>query len=222
MTTYRDAPPGVSYGLSFQSVTSMYEDTDGKIWMGTDGGGLNLFDPAKEMFQKYPKTSDMKIVSIMPYSDSELLLSLFGVGLCLFNKTTGECREFRLNWGNVRNDLFLLGNAVRLYRVDENRFYLLTDNYFCVYDTKKQQFESLPEDMIPHNFLAPCFVSGDSCYISSSKAIYVLDFPHKQLRPLFVTKEEFGTIISVKQDKIKRSGWGLLPDYMYMTALHKR
>ena len=204
MTTYRDAPPGVSYGLSFQSVTSMYEDTDGKIWMGTDGGGLNLFDPVKEMFQKYPKTSDMKIVSIMPYSDSELLLSLFGVGLCLFNKTTGECREFRLNWGNVRNDLFLLGNAVRLYRVDENRFYLLTDNYFCVYDTKKQQFESLPEDMIPHNFLAPCFVSGDSCYISSSKAIYVLDFPHKQLRPLFVTKEEFGTIISVKQDKDKR------------------
>ena len=58
--------------------------------------------------------------------------------------------------------------------------------------------------MIPHNFLAPCFVSGDSCYISSSKAIYVLDFPHKQLRPLFVTKEEFGTIISVKQDKNKR------------------
>lgn len=32
----------------------------------------------------------------------------------------------------------------------------------------------------------------------------MLDFPHKQLRPLFVTKEEFGTIISVKQDKDKR------------------
>lgn len=52
---YRDAPPGVSYGLSFQSVTSMYEDTDGKIWMGTDGGGLNLFDPVKEMFQNILK-----------------------------------------------------------------------------------------------------------------------------------------------------------------------
>ena len=89
MTTYRDAPPGASYGLSFQSVTSMYEDRDGKIWIGTDGGGLDLFDPQKETFRKYPQTAGMKVVSIMPYSDSELLLSLFGVGLYHFNKNTG-------------------------------------------------------------------------------------------------------------------------------------
>ena len=110
MTTYRDAPPGASYGLSFQSVTSMYEDRDGKIWVGTDGGGLDLFDPQKETFRKYPQTAGMKVVSIMPYSDSELLLSLFGVGLYHFNKNTGECREFLLNWGHVRKDLFLRGN----------------------------------------------------------------------------------------------------------------
>lgn len=51
MTTYRDAPPGATYGLSFQSVASMYEDRDGKIWMGTDGGGMNLFDHEKRRFR---------------------------------------------------------------------------------------------------------------------------------------------------------------------------
>ena len=74
-----------------------------------------MFDPQKETFLKYPQTAGMKVVSIMPYSDSELLLSLFGVGLYHFNKNTGECREFLLNWGHVRKDLFLRGNSIRLF-----------------------------------------------------------------------------------------------------------
>ena len=204
MTTYRDAPPGVSYGLSFQSVTSMYEDHDGKIWMGTDGGGLNLFDPQKETFREYTQTSGMKIVSIMPYTDTELLLSLFASGLYRFNKVTGECRELQLNWGSIRRDLFLRGNAVRLYPVDENRFCLLSDNHFSVYDRRKQSFESLPEDMVPRNLSAPRFVPGDSCYISTSSTLFVLDLPNKQLRPVFVAGNEIGTIIAVEQDKDKR------------------
>ena len=61
-----------------------------------------MFDPQIETFRNYPQTAGMKVVSIMPYSDSELLLSLFGVGLYHFNKNTGECREFLLNWGHVR------------------------------------------------------------------------------------------------------------------------
>ena len=204
MTTYRDAPPGASYGLSFQSVTSMYEDRDGKIWVGTDGGGLDLFDPQKETFRKYPQTAGMKVVSIMPYSDSELLLSLFGVGLYHFNKNTGECREFLLNWGHVRKDLFLRGNSIRLFPLDEDCFCLLSDNHLSVYNRRKQQFESLPEDLLPQSLLAPRFIQGDSCYISSSAALYVLDIPHKQLRPLFVRNEDIGTILAVKQDKDNR------------------
>ena len=149
MTTYRDAPPGASYGLSFQSVTSMYEDRDGKIWIGTDGGGLDLFDPQKETFRKYPQTAGMKVVSIMPYSDSELLLSLLGVGLYHFNKNTGECREFLLNWGHVRKDLFLRGNSIRLFPLDEDCFCLLSDNHLSVYNRRKQQFEPLPEELLP-------------------------------------------------------------------------
>ena len=57
--------------------------------MGTDGGGMDLFDPKNETFQEFRQTEGMKIVSIIPYNDSELLLSLFGVGLYRFNKKTG-------------------------------------------------------------------------------------------------------------------------------------
>ena len=203
MTTYRDAPPGATYGLSFQSVASMYEDHDGRIWMGTDGGGMDLFDPKNETFQEFRQTEGMKIVSIIPYNDSELLLSLFGVGLYRFNKKTGECREFPLNWGNIRKDLFLCGNAIRLYRVDEDRFCLLTDNYLFVYDQRKQQFEIFSENMVP-NFQAPRFITGDSCYISTSAGLYVLDFLREERRPVFLPGEGIGTLTAVKQGKDKR------------------
>ena len=161
MTTYRDAPPGASYGLSFQSVTSTYEDRDGKIWVGTDGGGLDLFDPQKETFRKYPQTAGMKVVSIMPYSDSELLLSLFGVGLYHFNKNTGECREFLLNWGHVRKDLFY-EDLIRLFPLDEDCFCLLSDNHLSVYNRRKQQFESLPKICYRKVCLHPVSYKGDS------------------------------------------------------------
>lgn len=222
MTTYRDSPPGASYGLSFQSVTSMYEDTDGKIWMGTDGEGLNLFDPQKETFRKFPQTSGMKIVSIIPYNNSDLLLSLFGVGLYRLNRITGECREFRLNWGNIQNDLFQLGNSVCLYRADEERFCLLSDNRFFVYNQRKQEFEFFPEEMIPDDFPAPRFIQGDSCYISSSKGMYVLDLPERQLRPVFLSGEKTGTITSVRQSEDKRFWLGTSSGlYIYDHTQHK-
>ncbi len=222
MTTYRDAPPGATYGLSFQSVSSMYEDADGKIWMGTDGGGLNLFDPQKETFRKYPQTAGMKIVSIMPYNDSELLLSLFGVGLCRFNKKTGECREYPLNWGDLRKDLFLRGNAIRLSRADDDCFFLLSDNHFSVYDHRKRQFESLLENMLPRNFPAPRFVAGDSCYIGTSAGLYVLDFPSEGLRPVFLPGKGIGTITAIKQGKDKRFWLGTTSGlYVYDRAQQK-
>ena len=221
MTTYRDAPPGASYGLSFQSVTSMYEDRDGDIWMGTAGGGLNRFNPKTETFLEYPQTSGMKIVSIMPYNDSDLLLSAFGDGIYRFNKATGECREFRLNWGNVRNDLFLWGNSVRLYAMDESHFCLVSDKYLYLYNTHKQQFESLPDDFMS-DLVAPRFVPGDSCYVSSSLGLYVLDLPRKQFRPLFLATQDMGTITSVIQSKDKRFWMGTTSGlYIYDPALKK-
>ena len=183
--------------------------------MGTDGGGMDLFDPKNETFQEFRQTEGMKIVSIIPYNDSELLLSLFGVGLYRFNKKTGECREFPLNWGNIRKDLFLCGNAIRLYRVDEDRFCLLTDNYLFVYDQRKQQFEIFSENMVP-NFQAPRFITGDSCYISTSAGLYVLDFLREERRPVFLPGEGIGTLTAVKQGKDKRFGWGRLPACMFM------
>jgi ligand-binding sensor domain-containing protein len=50
MTTYSEALPGIEYGLSGQVVLSIYQDEEQKIWIGTDGGGINKFNPDTRKF----------------------------------------------------------------------------------------------------------------------------------------------------------------------------
>ncbi len=44
------------YSLSSNSIQTLYEDSSGLIWVGTDGGGINVFDPAVERFTSYKKS----------------------------------------------------------------------------------------------------------------------------------------------------------------------
>ena len=39
-------------------IFSFLEDREGGIWLGTVGGGLNLFDPEKELFTRYQNNPD--------------------------------------------------------------------------------------------------------------------------------------------------------------------
>jgi len=41
-----------SNSLSFNFIQSIRENSDGKLWIGTYGGGLNLFDPVSETFER--------------------------------------------------------------------------------------------------------------------------------------------------------------------------
>ena len=50
--------------LSHKSVLSFYEEKNGKIWIGTDGGGLDLYDPKTDSYAYYTKENKK-----MPHSN---------------------------------------------------------------------------------------------------------------------------------------------------------
>ena len=50
--TYKDVALNNSNGLSDKSIISLYEDDDDKLWIGTDGGGINLYDPHTDQFKE--------------------------------------------------------------------------------------------------------------------------------------------------------------------------
>lgn len=86
--TYTKAPKNDPSGMSEKCPLCLLEDEKGIIWIGTDGGGINCFNPNTEEFTHFPSTFGDKIVSICRFSDTELLASNFNKGIYIFDKKT--------------------------------------------------------------------------------------------------------------------------------------
>ena len=93
MKTYTDVVPGNDRGLSNSTVRSLYRQSTDSIWIGTDGGGINLFNPRTEKFTHYLSTWNDKIAFISGFTPGKLLISLFSKGVFIFNPATGVNRS---------------------------------------------------------------------------------------------------------------------------------
>lgn len=83
---YADALLNADYGLSEKSVLSLYQEQNEKdIWIGTDGGGLNVFNADTNKFRHIPSTYGEKVASITGVDKNHLLISLFGKGIFFYN-----------------------------------------------------------------------------------------------------------------------------------------
>ena len=201
--TYKDAILNSQHGLSNKTVIAMFQDQDGIIWLGTDGGGINRFDPANEHFRHYPSTYPSKVAAIISHGKEELILSLFGQGLYFFNKNTGKMREILLKDKVKQEYMFRTGKSVLLSRLDKDRVYLMADSVY-VYNTSDQSMEtvSISEPGSAIASLQPISSTEYVDYLRSEWAIYELDHTQKRLRTIHRLKDETSELItSATQDK---------------------
>ncbi len=111
------------YSLSDNKITSLFEDNEGNIWIGTYNGGLNelpvnekSFTPRDVKFKIYKKNKSKRadigsnsIMAILEDKQNCLWLGTFGNGLIKFNKIENSFTHFEHNPLNPNS---LSGNDV--------------------------------------------------------------------------------------------------------------
>jgi len=181
--TYSNANLGSSYGLSEKTVLSLYEDKDHSIWIGTDGGGLNQLTPGTETFKHILPTYGEKIVTITGYSANELLISLYGKGLYIFNKISYKTTPLEIIDNNNNNKINNLGLAINAYQFSDNQFLISADKLY-IYNVKDRSFKIVTIDNengkdAPINSLNLISTNDKGTYLAGPNNIF--EFNHSTL-----------------------------------------
>jgi signal transduction histidine kinase/ligand-binding sensor domain-containing protein/CheY-like chemotaxis protein len=94
--------------LGLGRVLCMYISKDGKLWVGTDQGGLNLFNPEKEIFTHYLNTkgnlntlASNDVRAIIEDEQGNLYIACYGGGISYFDKKTELFSSILLSDNNV-------------------------------------------------------------------------------------------------------------------------
>lgn len=87
-------------------INSIYEDPGGTVWIGTNGGGLNRYDPHSNTFTYFTTQQGLPnnvVYGILPDKKGDLWLST-NIGLSRFNPETGKFKNYNVKDGLQGNE----------------------------------------------------------------------------------------------------------------------
>lgn len=139
---YTTSSPGRQVNLSNNVVISLWKGSDGILWIGTDGGGVNRYNPATGELDSFPETNGLKIHSLTELDSRTLLLSVYSQGLETFDKATGRRRPFLIINADVNQQECGSGGSPKLYRTSGGDILILAIRTF-LYSPSKGTFRRL-------------------------------------------------------------------------------
>lgn len=201
MTTYRDVPLGGIHGLSHKTVLSVHEDKRGYLWLGTDGGGINRFDPEQGTFKHYLPTYGLKVASVTAFSDDELLLYLFNHGLHLFNKNTGTIRPLPGITTEQASYIRTSGISINVSRVSKDYIYLFADQ-IVRYHVPTGKIDPVPYKATSNAYSSLLKVYSDEAhsYLFAPYGIFELNHLQNKFSPVLELPGNGDPITAVARD----------------------
>src|SRR5690606_9319882 len=159
--------------LSHNVVTSMHEDRNGDIWIGTDGGGLNLFQPDENKFTAFTTEDGLSsdaILDIQEDKDGNLWLATWSGGVMRFDPKTRKAQSFLHDPANP-NSIIL--NNVKSLLADDTLIWIGTHGEgLSVYDVRNNRFINHNNNTIfPFNLKEPAWINH--LFIDSQRRMWV-------------------------------------------------
>lgn len=202
ISQYGETPLNSNFGLSNQTVLSLFEEEDGKIWIGTDGGGVNIFNPKAESFKHIPKTFGGKVNGLARLSDHTLLMNWFGQGLYVYDQKKDTVEPFSVT-GWKRDSLPGSGmSGMSLINLEKSRILFLTDRIY-LYDGISNELERLSFEKIDlgEGEIKVGGWMGDQLILYTEKSIFLFNSSSQVLERLAYGSPSIeGKIVAVTVD----------------------
>jgi ligand-binding sensor domain-containing protein/signal transduction histidine kinase len=137
-TLTRLAKKWVYTGLSSAVVNVLHEDKKGRIWIGTNGGGLNCYDPATGKFTVYrePMNGFSHITTIHEDPNGTLWVGDYFHGLFSFNPDKGITKHYTTVQGLSHN------SVMGIVSDEEGYLWLSTFNGLSRFDPATSRFRT--------------------------------------------------------------------------------
>ena len=143
-TPFRKYYPEVSdNSLHGNHVREFCKDLQGRIWIGTEDGGLNVFDPATERFRFFEPSRDFTNVHGLCMVDDELWVGTFSKGLYVVDPVSMRIKDRFIRGVNCES---LADNSIfTIARSADGSLYVGTYSGVQRLDRRRRVFEFVPE-----------------------------------------------------------------------------
>ncbi len=140
----------VDDGLSYNSVTKMIQGADGTFYIGTYGGGLDVFN-GNEFIKNFNPNSDEALASFL-ISDLEiqtektLWVATWNSGICKIDLLTGTVKNFGIGEGTITPS----GRVNDIYLDQSGFLWIATDKGLTIYNTLEDTYTLISEENSPY------------------------------------------------------------------------
>ncbi|HEY9194745.1 MAG TPA: two-component regulator propeller domain-containing protein [Mucilaginibacter sp.] len=174
--------------INNNEIFCLKESRDGKVWIGTNGGGVNMYDPGKKTFFKYlapPASPGQRqlpvngfIRAIEEDRDGNIWIGTYGSGIAVLNPATQKFRVY-----NNKNTGMAIDRAFSLLQDHDGNMWIGTagDGLYCFnLNQKKLISYSAPNELpdgVVHKVLED---NSGNIWLSTDKGICTLNAASKK------------------------------------------
>jgi signal transduction histidine kinase/ligand-binding sensor domain-containing protein/DNA-binding response OmpR family regulator len=154
-----------SASLSNNSIWSIIEDHEGKLWIGTEFGGINCFDPQNEKFTRYlhvpedpASIGNGYIMDIYEDKYGSIWTALSKGGINKLDRVTGKFTRYEHDPSDSQS--ISHNNAASFLEVENDKFFVATrGGSVQLFDIEKNQFSEVTIEMADKSLLIPKVVT---------------------------------------------------------------